>query len=247
MNARLRSAARYIRLLAGAPLILLLAACVAVEEVIPCWVELRGDYRAVPLDEPVTAISLAEVSGLVDRRLDDFGVDERTVFTWGHESIVVGLPERYGTQDVRELVTTTGQLDVVAIPEGMEGIEAGSRLPPGLLMLLDNRDLADVRAARDARDRPALEIDLHANGAERMAAWTELNVGNQFAMAVDGTIIAAPTVAGPLREDSFAISGNLQAEELDWMASLLGHSPLPLGVVEESFARVDMGECPPEE
>lgn len=56
-------------------------------------------------------------------------------------------------------------------------------------------------------DNWVLSLDLTEDDGDVFAAWTEAHVGEQLAMVVDGEVISAPQIAGPIPNGNIQITG----------------------------------------
>jgi preprotein translocase subunit SecD len=64
----------------------------------------------------------------------------------------------------------------------------------------------------------SVAIRFNAQGAERMAALTQSHAGRPLALIVDGKVITAPTVKGPIG-DAALITGQFTREEAERISS----------------------------
>ena len=58
----------------------------------------------------------------------------------------------------------------------------------------------------------AVELRLRAEAADRLAAHTETDVGGFLAFAIDGEVVSAPTIMGPIEDGLITVTG---AEDVD--------------------------------
>jgi SecD/SecF fusion protein len=244
---RTRTRSKRLSIAATVVLCLLVAACATVAEVLPCWVQVRADYRAHDGQELVTPTTLADASRLVDARLAAYGVAQRTVFSWEVEWLVVGLPNRWATDDVLSLASAPGWVEFVPLPAGEREVEEGEAIPPGLDPLFGLEEIVSVKPTRDALDQPAWDFEFSPRGDQLLGNWSAANIGARLAIVVDGTILSAPTVRSPLAAGRMQLSGAQEPRRLEWLASLLAHGPLPLELEQAALTRVEGAGCPEDE
>jgi hypothetical protein len=245
LEAQTRS--KRLRIAATVALCLLVAACATAEEVLPCWVQVRADYRAHDGRDLVTPTTLADASRLVDARLAAYGVAQRTVFSWELEWLVVGLPNRWATDDVLSLASAPGWVEFVPLPAGEREVAEGEAIPAGLDPLFGMEEIVSVTPTRDALDQLAWEFEFSPHGGQLLADWSAANIGAQLAIVVDGTILSAPTVRGRLDGGRMQLSGSQEPRRLEWLVSLLAHGPLPLELEQPALTRVEGAGCPEDE
>src|SRR5687767_3282488 len=170
---------------------------------------LRGEYRAVGTAErPVTFENLADIRTIIENRINQYGVAEPIVQTQGSDRVVVEIPGVANPEEVRNLIGSTGRLEFVPIPADMQGIGQGVQIPPNLTPLFGGEELVVARPGFDQQNRRAVEFELASRGAQLFADWTRQNVGNQFAIVLDGEVISAPVVQQPITGGRGIISGS---------------------------------------
>jgi preprotein translocase subunit SecD len=200
---------------------------------------LRGEYQAVgTADRPVDRENLADVRTIIENRINQYGVAEPIVQTQGSDRIVVEIPGVANPQDVRDLIGSTGLLQFVPIPAGTPGIGTGVRLPPELPELFRGNALEVARPGFDPQGRRAVEFELTAAGAQAFATYTSQNVGNQFAIVLDGEVISAPVIQNPITGGRGIISGSFTSAEVTNLVTVLRFGALPLEIEEVSFSQI---------
>jgi preprotein translocase subunit SecD len=65
-------------------------------------------------------------------------------------------------------------------------------------------------------------VQLSEEGSEALASATRASVGDQIAIVVDGLVVSAPTVAGPITAGAVVVAGGLSESEAERLASSLG-------------------------
>ncbi|GAA0281559.1 hypothetical protein GCM10009127_23570 [Alteraurantiacibacter aestuarii] len=202
---------------------------------------------------------------VVRRRIDSLGTREPTILRQSDTRIVVQVP---GLQDPNELKELLGQtaklefkmLDTQALPTDIEqGIaNPGSELIPGApdsdyagtqiavkrLGGIRGDSLTNALQSFDSRtNEPIVQITFDAQAAARWARITTENVGQRFAIILDGEVISAPSINEPILSPTSQISGGFTVEKANQLAISLrsGALPVDLTVIEERTVGPDLG------
>ncbi len=193
---------------------------------------------------------------IIRQRIDQVGVAEPTIQRVGADRILVQLP---GVQDparIRELLGSTAKLSfhmlAAADPSGrvpagvtlLLGAEGHDRYPVDDRVALSGERLSDARSGFDERtNQPIVSFRLDNAGARKFAVITEENVGNPFAIVLDGKVLSAPVIREPITGGAGHISGNFTVRQASDLAALLraGALPAPLTVIEERSVGADLG------
>ena len=194
---------------------------------------------------------------IVRRRVDQVGVSEPTIQRVGSDRLLVQLPGLQDPARLRELLGSTAQLtfhmlSTTTAPNG--------QLPPGVTMMpsaegdtsypvvdrvaLSGERLTDAKAGFDPRTQePVVNFSFDSEGARRFGEITRQNVGQPFAIVLDGKVLSAPVIREPITGGSGQISGSFSVEDTVVLSALLraGALPAPLTVVEERTVGPDLG------
>lgn len=83
------------------------------------------------------------------------------------------------------------------------------QLPPDAEILATAADIdpAGWRASDPGVGGGAVELRLGAEAAERLALYTAANIGGFLALAVDGTVVSAPTIMSTVEDGAMTITG----------------------------------------
>jgi len=101
---------------------------------------------------------------------------------------------------------------------------------------IDGSEFLNAYAQLDQQGRGwVVAFQFHEEGAKKFAAITENNVGRQFAVVLDGEVITAPRINGPIKGGNGIIEGGFTVDTAGELALLLrsGALPVPLTVIEE--------------
>ena len=196
---------------------------------------------------------------IMRRRLDAVGVAEPTIVRQGAERILIQLP---GVQDpgrIKALLGTTAKmtfhfLDMSVSPaaggrppagvEFLPGERPGERYAVKRRVILGGERLTDAGVSFDHQNgQPVVTFRFDSEGARRFADITRANVGQPFAIVLDGKVLTAPVIREPITGGSGQISGNFTVQSANDLAVMLraGALPAPLKVIEERTVGADLG------
>jgi protein-export membrane protein SecD len=156
------------------------------------------------------------------------------------------------------LIGTTAQLTFQHVigqtgdPDAAAG--AGNEVVPsldreGVFYILDaapvvsGEDLVDAQPSFDQNGRPAVNFRFDPTGARKFGDYTAENIGNPFAIVLDGEVISAPVIQSHIPGGSGIITGNFTVEESTNLAVLLRAGALPAGLdfLEERTIGPELG------
>jgi protein-export membrane protein SecD len=163
------------------------------------------------------------------------------VITQGVDRVVVELPGVEDPEAIRRLVGQTGKLEFVPIPadSALAGqVQSGQTLdlttyPP----LFGGDQVTSATLGTDQLGKIAVDFTLASEGADLFATYTTANVGNQFAIVLDGTVVSAPVIQSPITAGKGQITGGtagFSAAEANNLITVLRYGSLPFPVQEVS-------------
>ncbi|MBY9068042.1 protein translocase subunit SecD [Hyphomonas sp. WL0036] len=218
-----------------------------------------GDRIVLSLSEAGIADRINQAIGqsveIVRQRVDQIGVAEPTIQRIGTDRILVQLPGLQDPTRLRELLGSTAQMSfhMVApenygvVPEGvtmMPDSKTGAQLPIYDKVALSGDHLSDARSGFDQKtNQPIVSFRFDAVGTKQFADITKHHVGKPFAIVLDGKVLTAPVIQGPILGGSGQITGNFTIEDTVVLSALLraGALPAPLTVIEERTVGPDLG------
>lgn len=206
------------------------------------------------------------------RRVDAYGVAEPIIQPAGENRILVQLPGLSEADKVaaKEGIQKAAFLEFRMVdPDEREHMQTGL-IPPGFEVRqqkVRGRDGAEggysaiivrkspergltgkyVSGAHVTRDqltgRPEIAFTMNAEGAEIFAAVTRENVGQRLAIILDGEVVSAPNINGPIPGGSGQITGDFSEKEAFELATAL-ENPLqtPLRIIEERSVDPTLGD-----
>ena len=223
-------------------------------------IEPKGDLVTLALSEAGTADRINQAIGqsveIVRQRVDQVGVAEPTIQRVGADRILVQLPGLQDPTRLRELLGSTAQMSFHMVapetyggqpPEGVSLLpdaKTGAEMPIYDRVALSGDRLSDARSGFDSKtNEPIVTFRFDAAGTRQFADITKNNVGKPFAIVLDGKVLTAPVIQGPILGGSGQITGNFTIEETAMLSALLraGALPAPLTVIEERTVGPDLG------
>lgn len=203
---------------------------------------------------------------VVRRRIDELGTREPTIVRQGDTRIVVQVPGLQDPQALKDLLGKTAQLefklvDQQALPSNTEAGVAnpGSQIFPYAddspfagnseavkrLGGIRGDSLTGAQAGVDSRNNEnVVNIQFDQQGGQKFAQLSTENVGQRFAIILDGEVISAPNFNEPILGGQAQISGSFNAKSAEELAIQLrsGALPVPLTVIEERTVSAELGE-----
>ncbi len=207
---------------------------------------LRVEYQALPKDGvSPTAESMGVIKDIIERRVNTTGVSEPVVVTQGSDRVVIELPGVSDVDSVRRLVGQTGQLDFV--PLGSTPATEGQVLdletnPP----LFSGDQIQSAAIGQDPQGGLSVDFVLKNDGpnsgAQLFAAHTAANIGQYFAVTLDGTVITAPSINSAIPNGQVQITaggiGGFPVKEATDIVTILKFGSLPFPIEELSSEQI---------
>jgi preprotein translocase subunit SecD len=201
---------------------------------------LRAEYQVVSTDaQQVTPEILAQTRTIVENRVNATGVSEPNVQTQGGDRITVELPGAANADEIRRLVGTTGRLDFVPVPPAYaNAITEGQGLPAGMdaTPIFSGDQIQAVRPGTNQTGELAVDLELKERGAALFDQFAADNVGNRFAIVLDGKVISAPVIRVGNFNGRAQISGSFTTESMNELVTVLKFGSLPLEIKEVGFS-----------
>ncbi len=229
---------------------------------------LQGADQTVSLSMPAQSDAAAANQAveqsieIIRKRIDQLGTREPSITRSGLTRIVVEAPGESDPEKLKAVIGKTAKLTFQMVDDGTTIEEAlAGRVPPGSVLLpsdeaYDPRGvvvkkrvdvsgdmLTDARPSFDQNGRPAISLRFNGLGARRFGEITTANVGKRFAIVLDGRILSAPNILGPITGGSGEITGSFTQESATETSNLLrsGALPAPLKVEEQRTVGAELG------
>ncbi|MDP1642520.1 MAG: protein translocase subunit SecD [Phenylobacterium sp.] len=199
---------------------------------------------------------------IIRRRIDELGTREPTIIRQGIDRIVVQAPGESDPERLKNVIGQTAKLTFQMVDEGADmAAAAEGRAPPGSEVLpsedgfspfvvvrrralVSGEMLTDASQGFDAQTGEAVvNFRFNSIGARRFGEATAQNIGQRFAIVLDGKVISAPVIRGAITGGSGQISGSFTPESANDLAVLLraGALPAPLTVEEQRTVGAELG------
>ena len=111
--------------------------------------------------------------------------------------------------------------------------------------IITGQDLTDARVQNDSQtNAPVVAFQFNTEGGKRFAKTTQDNVNKPFAIILDGSVISAPNIEGPILGGSGVIQGGFTFQTANDLAIQLksGALPVALKVIEERTVGPELGK-----
>ena len=225
-------------------------------------------YRMLPgVERSQRERSVAQALQTIERRVNELGVAEPVVAPYGGgDQILVELP---GVEDVagaKEIIRSTGLLELKLVVEGPAPSEElllqprNGVQPPdmevvtGMAELLGNyylvprvaavsgRDLRNAGPTIDEYGQPAISFSFNSDGARKFGNFTSANVGRSLAVIMDNRVYSVATIQQRITGEG-RITGSFSQQEANDLALILRSGALPasLTYLEEQTVGPSLG------
>jgi preprotein translocase subunit SecD len=195
---------------------------------------------------------------VIRRRVDALGTTEPNIQRQGADRVLVQVPGLQDTNRLKELLGTTARLefrlvadagynpsDVEMLNEYEKDGKPVATYPVEKRVMVQGEDLTDAQPGFDQRSgEPVVNFRFNLRGGQRFGEVTSANVGKPFAIVLDGKVISAPRILGPITGGSGQISGRFSVQQANDLAVLLraGALPAKLTIVEERTVGPGLGQ-----
>ncbi len=211
---------------------------------------LRLAFTGAGLDRAATTAADSSLE-VIRHRVDQVGVSEPVISRVGGDRILVQMPGVENPGQLRELLGSTAKMSfqMVAPGPGPDVSMLEMRDGSGALPVEDRVALSGDRLDRAASSfdpdtgRPMVTFAFDRQGAGTFAGITADNIGQRFAVVLDGTVLTAPVIQSAIPGGQGQITGDFTAEEAQTLAVLLTSGALPasLDVIEERSVGAALG------
>jgi preprotein translocase subunit SecD len=222
----------------------------------------EGDEMVVTLTDAEKAAmderTLQQSLEIIRRRVDETGTREPTIQRQGEDRILVQVPGIGSAEELLAVIGQTARLSFhpvvsrtadAGVQPGLDEVAYPSLDEPGVTYVLERRavvsgdQLVDSQPSFDQNGQPAVSFRFNAAGGAAFGAYTAQNIGNPFAIVLDGEVISAPVIRAHIAGGSGIISGNFTPEESARLAILLraGALPAEITVLEQRTVGPELG------
>lgn len=211
---------------------------------------------------------------IIQNRIDGLGVSEPVIQRKGQRQIVVELPgitdparaekligdtallefveaefapqdaATLSTEEVKIIAGEGMRLDRMSIKDNVGNVVQETPIFLGKTVMTGN-DLSFAGPSVDQFGKPIINIEFTAEGTKKFADITRLNVGKPLAILLDGIVISAPRINGPIPGGKAQISGAFSISEVQDMVIKLkaGSLPVPVIIIEKKEIGPSLGKA----
>lgn len=207
---------------------------------------LQADMSGVsPSDRDAALDSL---KGIIERRVNLFGVSEpvvQTSKTAGQYRVNVELA---GITDVNQAVDLVGKTAQLSFREATTSGTVATQSaygPFSVLTTLSGKDLKIAKAAfKQDTGEPIIELTFTEGGARKFEDATKRNLNKQLAIFLDDQLLMAPTIQSVIAGGQAIISGSFTAAQTKEYAILLnsGALPAPVKILDQRTIGATLGQ-----
>jgi protein-export membrane protein SecD len=168
------------------------------------------------------------------------------------------VPGLGSAQELRDLIGTTARLTfhpvVRRTSDGTEDPGLRNLILPSMdeigvfyvveaTPVVTGEQLVDAQPAFDQNNRPAVSFRFNPQGGRAFGDYTARNIGNPFAIVLDGEVISAPVIQSHIPGGSGIITGRFTVEATTQLAILLraGALPAEMDFLEERTIGPELG------
>lgn len=196
---------------------------------------------------------------IIRRRVDEVGTREPSITRQGENRIVIQVPGIGSAEELKALIGTTAKLTFN--PVVATGVAEGTVPGVGQVVLPDaenptffymleetpvvtGEELTDAMPGTDQNGQPSVDFRFNPGGARKFGAYTSANIGQPFAIVLDGQVISAPVIRQAIATGSGQISGSMDFTEANRLAVLLraGALPAEMTFLEERTIGPELGQ-----
>ena len=217
-----------------------------------------ADTSKVPAGQ--IADSMSALQGVIERRVNAFGVGEPVVQT--EQSGALGAGSQYrlivelpGVTDVNQAIAMIGQTPVLEFKLVKPGYESSTTLPTGELnpdafldtgltgTYLSTAALQFGNGSGALASAPVVRITFNAEGTKLFGDITDKNVGHELAIFLDGNVLSAPVIQEKIDTGTAIVSGNFTAQSAKDLATnlSLGALPVPIALASTQSIGATLG------
>ena len=188
---------------------------------------------------------------VIRHRVDQVGVSEPVISRVGDDRILVQMPGVENPAQLRALLGSTAKMSFQMVAPGpgpgvtLLPLRDGTGEIPVYDDVALSGDRLDAAASGFEPDtgRPMVTFDFDRQGGAAFAEITAANIGQRFAVVLDGEVLTAPVIQQAIPGGQGQITGDFTLEEAQTLAVLLTSGALPasLDVIEERSVGAALG------
>ena len=224
----------------------------------------EGNQRLrMTLTEPamaeITNRTMTQALEIMRRRIDEAGTREPTIQRQGERRILIQVPGIGSAEELLDLIGQTAKLSFhqvrdfgpeVGSPGPGQFVAQGTQDEGGGQYLLERRSILTGDNLVDSQtgfhpenSLPVVNFRFDAAGSRTFGSYTAQNVGQLFAIVLDGQVISAPRIQTAILGGAGFIEGNFTVDSANNLSILLraGALPASIAVLEQRTVGPDLG------
>lgn len=208
------------------------------------------------------ASGVEQAKQVINRRINALGTKEPEITRQGVDRIVIEAAGESDPEKLKAIIGKTAKLTFQMVDETVPAQEAaaghvppddellpqtaGPQAPPVLVSKtidVSGDMLTHAQLGFDQNGGAAVDFALNNTGAIKFASVSTNNIGKRFAIILDGKVISAPTIQGPITGGHGQITNMGSADRASELALLLNSGALPvqLTVIDQSSVGPGLG------
>ncbi|MFL2826866.1 MAG: protein translocase subunit SecD [Paracoccaceae bacterium] len=194
--------------------------------------------------ESINKLTMEKSLEIIRRRVDEAGTREPSIQRQGDSRILVQVPGMGSAEELLQLIGKTARLtfhkvsgqkatsehqldsDQIILPdEGGNNYFILEQVP-----VVSGESLTNAQPSFDQNNRPAVSFQFNPTAGRKFGDYTKSNIGEPFAIVLDGVVISAPVIQSHIPGGTGIITGSFSVDESNRLAILLRAGALPAGI-----------------
>ena len=226
------------------------------------------DFRVTITEANIADIQQRTISqsmNVLRRRIDPQGTTEMTIAPEGDDRILLQIPGAKNVDDIKSVINKTANLSFNMVrkesnSEAAMRLAVDGKVPPGAAyypeeqgggLIVEKRTKVTGECLKTSSEGlhpegnyPIVNFTFNIRCARLFGELTSKNIGQRFAVVLDGEIITAPRINGAITGGSGFIEGSFTLESARELSLLLNAGALPakLIIVEERTVGPGLGQ-----
>jgi len=206
-------------------------------------------------DTPEVKVSeerMKQAEYVLRQRVDGLGVAEPEIQREGARNIIVQLPGIKDPEKAKNILSKTAVLEFAVVQDQYTALNEeqlneqkkdGQPVLGPVLLTGDKVKSANATYGGQIGAQPIVEMNFDGEGAVKFGQITAQNVNKRLAIVLDGQIITAPNIRGPIPDGKAVIEGIGSIDEAKEIALVLntGSIPVTLEVLEYDVVGPTLG------
>lgn len=192
-----------------------------------------------------TSDEMDTVAALLRTRVDNMGYMESEISVQGSDCVRVEIPSFSNPEEAAESLGATAQLKFY---DNSAFDQTTGQLLEGAKEVLNGKHIKDASSQYGSTSDLSgagyyVQLELTEEGRKAFYEATSANIGQPIYIAMDNTVISAPTVQSAINDDTCIITGDFTQEEAQNLAANIksGQLPFSLSTVEVKAVSPTLG------